>query len=128
MTSGYINLDRYNIDGTNFFESSLAFKQAIERARKGKGPSVIVSNVVRLIPHSSSDEQKKYRTEKSLKIDKKKDPIRILENQCLENNIADKDEFQRIKETIEIQIENYKILSKSEILPLPVNSDIEYGE
>ena len=29
---------------------------------------------------------------------------------------------------IEIQIENYTLLSKSEILPLPVNSDIEYGE
>ena len=29
---------------------------------------------------------------------------------------------------IEIKIQDYKILSKSEILPLPVNSDIEYGE
>ena len=61
------------------------------------------------LPHSSSDDQKKYRTEKSLKIDKKKDPIRVLENQCLENNIADKDEFQKIKETIEMQIENDQI-------------------
>jgi len=29
---------------------------------------------------------------------------------------------------IEIKIENYEILSNSDILPLPVNSDIEYGE
>jgi len=29
---------------------------------------------------------------------------------------------------IEVKIENYELLSKSEILPLPVNSDIEYGE
>ena len=29
---------------------------------------------------------------------------------------------------IEIKINNFKLLSKSEILPLPVNSDIEYGE
>ena len=119
MTSGYKNLDRYNVDGTNFFESSLAFKQAIERARKGKGPSVIVSNVVRLLPHSSSDDQKKYRTEKSLKIDKKKDPIRILENQCLENNIADKDEFQSIKKTVEIQIENDADWADEQVFPDP---------
>ena len=119
MTSGYKNLDRYNVDGTNFFESSLAFKQAIERARKGKGPSVIVSNVVRLLPHSSSDDQKKYRTEKSLKIDKKKDPIRILENQCLENNIADKDEFQSIKKTVEIQIENDADWADEQAFPNP---------
>ena len=29
---------------------------------------------------------------------------------------------------IEIKISNFEILSKSDILPLPVNSDIEYGE
>ena len=29
---------------------------------------------------------------------------------------------------IEIQIDTFQILSKSDILPLPVNSDIEYGE
>ena len=29
---------------------------------------------------------------------------------------------------IEVKIDNYKLLSKSEVLPLPVNSDIEYGE
>ncbi len=119
MTSGYKNLDRYNVDGTNFFESSLAFKQAIERARKGKGPSVIVSNVVRLLPHSSSDDQKKYRTKKSLNIDKKKDPIRILENQCLENNIADKGEFQSIKKTVEIQIENDADWADEQVFPDP---------
>ncbi len=29
---------------------------------------------------------------------------------------------------IEVIIDNYKLLSESEVLPLPVNSDIEYGE
>ena len=54
LVSGYENLSKYQVDGTDFFETHLAFKQAIERAKRGKGPSVIVSNVVRLMPHSSS--------------------------------------------------------------------------
>ncbi len=29
---------------------------------------------------------------------------------------------------IEVKIDNYELLSKSDVLPLPVNSDIEYGE
>ena len=53
------------------FESQLAFKKAIERARKGLGPSVIVSKVVRLLPHSSSDDQRKYRSEEELEKIKK---------------------------------------------------------
>ena len=54
LVSGYENLSKYKVDGTDFFETHLAFKQAVERARRGKGPSVIISNVVRLMPHSSS--------------------------------------------------------------------------
>ena len=50
ITSGYDSLLRYDIDGCNFFESALAFSKAFERTRNGKGPSLIVSNVVRLLP------------------------------------------------------------------------------
>ena len=105
MTSGYKNLSRYNVDGTNFFEANLAFKQAIERARKGKGPSIIISNVVRLLPHSSSDDQRKYRTENALDHDRKKDPLVILKKQCLEKDFINEKEFQKIQKDIEKQID-----------------------
>ena len=83
ITSGYENLSRYNINGCDFFESIQAFKLAVDRARKGKGPTVIVSNLVRLLPHSSSDDHNKYRTDKELKDDEKRDPIEILKKQCI---------------------------------------------
>ena len=35
MTSGYKNLARYNVDGSNYFETSLAFKESFQRARRG---------------------------------------------------------------------------------------------
>lgn len=59
IVAGYKNLARFQVDGTDFFESHMAFRKAVDRARKGKGPSVVVSDVVRLLPHSSSDDQKK---------------------------------------------------------------------
>ena len=65
------------VDGTNFFETYQAFKLASERARKGKGPSIIISNVVRLLPHSSSDDHSKYKTKKEISEDIKKDPLSI---------------------------------------------------
>jgi len=104
MTSGYSNLSRYDVDGTDFFETNLAFKEAVQRARKGKGPSVIISHVVRLLPHSSSDDQRKYREEKALSEDLKKDPLSILESKCIDTNFMKSDEFEKIRTQVDRQI------------------------
>ena len=105
MTSGYKNLARYNVDGSDYFETSLAFKESFLRARKGKGPSVVISNVVRLLPHSSSDDQRKYRLEKALKEDLKKDPLKKLEKECIKANFIPIKEFEKIRNAVSSQID-----------------------
>ena len=105
MTSGYKNLARYSVDGSNYFETSLAFKESFQRARRGKGPSVVISNVVRLLPHSSSDDQRKYRLEKALKEDLKKDPLKRLEEECLKANFIATKEFEKIRNAVSSQID-----------------------
>jgi 2-oxoisovalerate dehydrogenase E1 component len=105
MTAGFKNLSRYEVDGTNFFETNLAFKQAVERARRGKGPSLIVSNVVRLLPHSSSDDQRKYRTPEDLDDDLKRDPLIILEEECVVEKFISSKEFQKIRDKAHLQVE-----------------------
>ena len=97
LVSGYENLSKYEVDGTNFFESHLAFKQAVERAKRGKGPSVIVSNVVRLLPHSSSDDQRKYRSDKALKKDLDRDPIILFKKNCIGENIFSLKDAEKIE-------------------------------
>ncbi|OUV05196.1 MAG: tungsten formylmethanofuran dehydrogenase [bacterium TMED80] len=104
LVSGYENLSKYQVDGTDFFETHLAFKQAVERARRGKGPSVIISNVVRLMPHSSSDDQRKYRTEKSLEEDLKRDPIILFKKFCLDKKIFTETNSNKIENKIKEQI------------------------
>jgi len=105
MTAGFKNLSRYEVDGTNFFETNLAFKQAVERARRGKGPSLIVSNVVRLLPHSSSDDQRKYRTPKALDEDRKRDPMTILEDQCIREKLISAKEIEKIRAEVKAQVD-----------------------
>ena len=105
MTAGYKNLSRYDVNGTDFFETNLAFKQAAERARKGKGPSLIVSNVVRLLPHSSSDDQRKYRSEEDLDNDLKRDPLIILETKCVNEKFITAKEFQKIRDQVQEQVD-----------------------
>ena len=105
MVSGYENLAKYDVDGTNFFETNLAFQQAADRARKGKGPSVIVSRVVRLLSHSSSDDQRKYRSEKDLELDIARDPIIKFEKDCLDSKVITKKDIKDIQSEVEKYIE-----------------------
>ena len=128
MVSGYQNLARYNIDGTDFFEANLAFQKAVDRARKGKGPSVIVSNVVRLYPHSSSDDQRKYRTEAELEADKKRDPILRFENSCMEANTIKMKEFDKIRNEVSAIVDEETIWAEKQDHPAPSTAlDFNYS-
>ncbi len=75
MMSGYENLLRLEVDGTDFLNIQATAKSAFKYARQGKGPVLVEAHVVRLLSHSSSDDQKKYRPKESLEEDLTKDPI-----------------------------------------------------
>ena len=117
LASGYENLSRYEVDGTNFFETNLAFKQAVERARRGKGPSIIISNVVRLLPHSSSDDQRKYRTPEDLEKDLQRDPILLFKNNCVNENIFTDNDLVKIEKQVNKKIDEDAIWAEDQDHP-----------
>ena len=104
LVSGYDNLSKFQVDGTNFFETHLAFSQATERAKRGRGPSVIVSNVVRLMPHSSSDDQRKYRKKEDLEKDLSRDPIQLFKTNCIDEGIFTIKDVEKIDQKVKTQI------------------------
>ena len=105
MVSGYQHLARYDVDGSDYFETHLAFKKAVDRARKGVGPAVIVSHVDRLKPHSSSDDHLKYRTKKEITEMEKNDPIKKFSDECISNNIIKKEDFEKLDILLKNQID-----------------------
>ena len=117
ISSGYDNLHRIQIDGTDYFESLLAFQLATDRARKGLGPTMIESLVVRLLPHSSSDDHRKYRDDKSIEIDKKNDPILKFKNLCIEKKIINVSEFDKIDKDILYQIDEDTLWAEAQDNP-----------
>ena len=104
ITAGYDSLMRFNINGCDYFESILAFEKAFKRTRNGMGPSLIVSNVVRLLPHSSSDDDKKYKTDKEIDSDRKKDPLKIFSKACIDKYGLKKDDLKKIEDDIDKEI------------------------
>jgi 2-oxoisovalerate dehydrogenase E1 component len=89
--SGFENLDIYEVDGTDFFNSYAAMEKAVRRAREGKGPSLIHAHVVRLLAHSSSDDQKKYRPQDELERDLQHDCITLFGEKLSDAGLATED-------------------------------------
>lgn len=100
LTEGFKGLNRYFVDGTDFFEVYKAAQDAINKARNGEGPALIESDVVRLFPHSSSDDQRKYRTVEELERDKARDPIPKFERFLLENKILNQDQLNEMRDAV----------------------------
>ena len=121
MVGGYGNLNRFETDGTDFFESYATFKAAIESIRAGKGPAIVVSNVVRLLPHSSSDDHRKYRDAEELSEEQKRDPIEKFRAQCEQAGIISSEEFQQILDEVLVEVD--EAAEKALTAPFPERGD-----
>ena len=65
-------------DCNDIFSVIKAMRNAIEKARAGKGPTLIEFITYRLGDHSSADDQKKYRDQSEVEAWKKKEPVERL--------------------------------------------------
>src|SRR5690348_8901636 len=67
-----------SVDGTDPLAVYACVKQAADRARAGDGPTLIESNVVRLTPHSSDDDDRRYRPEADREDARLRDPLNVF--------------------------------------------------
>lgn len=100
MTKGYEGLSRYKMDGTDFTSSNNLMKEVIGRVRLGEGPALVEAECVRLLPHSSSDDQRKYRPEEELAADTANDPIEKLKDILLQAKVLTEEEEASLRESV----------------------------
>lgn len=114
QAKGYVNLEAIEVDGCNFEASYVAFQKAVNRARKGEGPTLVEAKTVRLLPHSSSDDDKKYRHQQELKTDQERDPITLMRAYLLKKKAATAKELDALQRTIEQEVDELadKVLSE----------------
>lgn len=106
LAKSYRNMGVHEVDGTDFEELTVAFETAFEKARKGKGPSVVVAKVSRLAAHSNSDDPKKYRTETSMGAEKENDPLEKFASYAKQHGLSERSLEEIRKETFE-RVERY---------------------
>ncbi len=66
------------VDGNDVIAVYLVVKQALERARRGEGPTFIECLTYRLNDHTTADDASRYRSEEEVTLWQEKDPMRRL--------------------------------------------------
>ncbi|MCC6466512.1 MAG: dehydrogenase E1 component subunit alpha/beta [Planctomycetes bacterium] len=117
MVKGYANLAVFSPDGCDLFDSYEAFAKAHEWCVKGKGPAMVVSKVVRLWGHSSSDNRKLYMTDAQIAEESKRDPIQQLRKWILDNGLTDEAEIVALEEQVKNEID--QAAERAEAKPHP---------
>jgi 2-oxoisovalerate dehydrogenase E1 component len=119
LAAGYEGLERMRVDGTDFFRSVSAARAAIDHIRAGNGPVCLVADVIRLLPHSSSDDHAKYRPPEELEADRKIDPIARMEVALVEAGILDDDAIDAMRQEIKDEVNEAADWAKQQADPDP---------
>ncbi|TLN09917.1 thiamine pyrophosphate-dependent dehydrogenase E1 component subunit alpha [bacterium] len=112
------------VDGTDVFAVFAAVSKAVERARKGEGPTLIEARMYRITPHSSDDDDRTYRSREEVEGHKKRDPLLLahatLEQEGLLNAVQVDEMEARAKAMID------EAVKAADAAPYPAAEDAAY--
>ncbi len=112
------------VDGMDVLEVRGAVAKAVQRARRGEGPTLIEAKTYRYYGHSHSD-PRVYRTREEEKYWRMRDPISTLRSNLIEIGLIRPDEIQAIEEKARIKLLNAIKFSESSPEPPPEEVDTD---
>lgn len=93
------------VDGNDALEVYRVMREAVERARRGEGPTLVEAKTYRPVPHSSDDDDRTYRSREEVEEWKKKDPVlrmrQYLESVGLMNEAKAKEYEDRARQVVD---------------------------
>jgi 2-oxoisovalerate dehydrogenase E1 component len=93
------------VDGMDALAVHGAVKKAVDRARKGDGPTLVEAKTYRYFGHSHSD-PRVYRTKEEEAAWKKRDPINALRDGLEAIGWLKEEEFDKMDETVQAKLAN----------------------
>jgi pyruvate dehydrogenase E1 component alpha subunit len=105
------------VDGNDVLAVYSATSEAIARARKGDGPTLIECRTYRRLGHSSSDDPTKYRDDKEVAEWEKRDPIDRFRAYLEKRKLWDGKRDEALREQVAAQVS--KAVQAVETAPMP---------
>ncbi len=92
------------VDGTDPVAVLGVMQEAVERARRGEGPTLVETLVYRYTAHSSDDDDKTYRPAEEMQEERSHDPNKRFRARLIDEGVMSEDDANeidaRIKETV----------------------------
>ncbi len=85
------------VDGNDVLAVYAAAKKAVQRARKGEGPTFIEAKTYRLVPHTSDDDDRRYRTREEVEQWARKDPLLRFQKWLEDSDLVKRGELEAIQ-------------------------------
>src|SRR5216117_1847989 len=92
------------IEGQNVQQVYEATAEAFEKIRTGGGPFFFWVTMERLSSHTSSDDQKLYRSDEELRVLEKFDPLKCWNDQLIEEGIFTAEEYAKLDSEIKERV------------------------
>jgi 2-oxoisovalerate dehydrogenase E1 component alpha subunit len=97
------------VDGNDVLACFAAMKQAVARARSGRGPTLIECKTYRFQPHTSDDDDRTYRSREEVEKARLHDPVSRFATYLTERGLARDEEIasmaQEVKAELDVSID-----------------------
>ena len=114
--AGCYGMPGTSTDGNNLLEVKEAVQTAVDLARSGGGPSLVVNNTYRWRGHSKSD-RNRYRTQEEIEEWQEKDPIRRYRTLAVGEGLFTDEEIDLIEKEAFAAIESARIFAEESADP-----------
>jgi len=108
-----------SVDGTDLLAVYEVTRRAVERARRGDGPTLLEARVVRLTAHSSDDNDRAYRSQRELTSMRRSDPVARFAAFLHEHAILSESEAQALRAELAAEVEAATVAAEAAPLPEP---------
>src|SRR5881296_1032877 len=106
LVQNWPNLRYEEIDGCDPLESHRVLSDVVgDLRRRREGPALVQAHCIRPYSHSLSDDERLYKPERERQEEARRDPIVRYERFILEDGIADRAFLDRMKESIDKEID-----------------------
>jgi pyruvate/2-oxoglutarate/acetoin dehydrogenase E1 component len=107
------------VDGMNALDVYTAASEAVERARAGKGPTLLECVTYRYEGHGEGDNWTTYRSNEEVQEWRKRDPITAFKALMLQQNFAETTELGSIENWAQQEITAARVFAEKSPLPAP---------